>query len=50
MKDRTHFAHRLDMYGSGDEVIEHLALIEDHLLAIATYHAACSRSVSSLLL
>jgi hypothetical protein len=43
MKDRTHFAHRLDMYGSGDEVIEHLALIEDHLLAIATYHAACRR-------
>jgi hypothetical protein len=43
MKDRTQFAHRLDMYDSGDEVVEHLALIEDHLLAIATYHAACRR-------
>src|SRR4029450_466999 len=38
MKDRTHFEHRLDMYGSGDEVVEHLAGIEDYLLALATYH------------
>jgi hypothetical protein len=30
MKDRTHFEHRLDMYGSGDEVVEHLAGIEDY--------------------
>jgi hypothetical protein len=43
MKDRTQFAHRLDMYGSGDEVVEHLAGIEDYLLAVATYHAACRR-------
>jgi hypothetical protein len=43
MKDRTHFGHRLDMYGSGDEVVEHLAGIEDYLLAVATYHAACRR-------
>jgi hypothetical protein len=43
MKDRTHFAHRLDVYGSGDEVVEHLAGIEDYLLAVATYHAACRR-------
>ena len=43
MKDRTQFAHRLDLCGSDDEVVEHLAGIEDYLLAIATHHAACRR-------
>jgi hypothetical protein len=43
MKDRTLFAHRLEMCDSDGEVTEHLAGIEDYLLAIATYHAACRR-------
>jgi hypothetical protein len=43
MKDRTHFAHRLEMCDRDGEVAEHLAGIEDYLLAIAAYHAACRR-------
>jgi hypothetical protein len=43
MKDCTHFAHRLEICDSDGEVTEHLAGIEDYLLAIATYHAACRR-------
>ena len=43
MKDRARFAHRIYMCKSDGEVIDHLAAIEDYLLAIATYHAACRR-------
>jgi hypothetical protein len=43
MKDCTHFAHRLEMCDRDGEVAEHLAGIEDYLLAIAAYHAACRR-------
>jgi hypothetical protein len=43
LKNRTHFPHRIDMCDSDDGVIEHLAGVEDYLLAIATYRAACRR-------
>jgi hypothetical protein len=43
MKNRAHFAHCIYMCESSGEVIEHLAAIEDYLLAIATYRAACRR-------
>jgi hypothetical protein len=29
--------------GEGNEIIEHLAEVEDFELAMATYHAACFR-------
>ena len=41
---RTHFAHRLDLWDStGDNIIEHLAGIEDFELAMASYRAARQR-------
>jgi hypothetical protein len=44
MKDRQHFAYRIDMWdGAGNEIIEHLAQVQDFELAMATYHAACLR-------
>jgi hypothetical protein len=41
MKNRTHFAHRVDAWD--DDVIEHLAGVEDFEVAMATYRAACQR-------
>jgi hypothetical protein len=43
MTTRTHFAHRIDMCDANGAVIEHLAGIEDFLLAMATYRAARQR-------
>jgi hypothetical protein len=41
---RTHFAHRSDLWdSSGDNIVEHLAGIEDFELATAAYRAACER-------
>jgi hypothetical protein len=37
MKDRTHFAFRIDMWDDdGENIIEHLAGIEDFTVALAT--------------
>jgi hypothetical protein len=33
MKIRTHFAHRIDMLDADGEIQEHLAGVEDYLLA-----------------
>ena len=42
MKPRTHFTFRIDRWDAdGENIIEHLAGIEDHQLAMATYLAAC---------
>ena len=39
-----HFTHRIDMCNAdGNEIIEHLANVEDFEVAMATYHAACLR-------
>jgi hypothetical protein len=44
MITRTHFAHRIDLWDStGDNIIEHLAGVEDFELALATYRVACQR-------
>ena len=44
MKNCEQFAHRIDMCDSkSGDVIEHLAYIDDYLLAIATYRAARQR-------
>jgi hypothetical protein len=43
MNYRTHFAHRVDMWDDADNVVEHLAGVEDFELAVATYLAACRR-------
>jgi hypothetical protein len=42
MNYRTHFAHRVDMWDDdGQNVIEHLAGVEDFEVAMVTYRAAC---------
>jgi len=43
MKTRTHFGHRIDMLDREGEFVEHLAGVEDSLLADATYEAALRR-------
>lgn len=43
MKSRTHFGHRIDMLDREGEIVEHLAGVEDSLLADATYEAALRR-------
>jgi hypothetical protein len=44
MKNRPHFAHRVDAWDDeGENVIEHLAGVEDFEVAMATYRAACQR-------
>ena len=44
MKSRRRFLHRLDMWdGDGDYIIEQLARVEDFLLAVTTFRAACQR-------
>ena len=41
---RTRFLYRIDMWTSdGEQVIEHLAGVEDSEFAIAAYRAACKR-------
>jgi hypothetical protein len=35
MKTRTHFAHRIDMLDAAGEIQEHLAGVEDYILAEA---------------
>jgi hypothetical protein len=41
---RTHFAFRIDMWdASGENLVEHLAGVEDYTLALATYRAAVER-------
>ena len=43
-KDRKRFSHRIDMWDDdGENVLEHLAGVEDFDLAMATYRAACLR-------
>ena len=43
-KDRKQFSHRIDMWDDdGENVLEHLAGVEDFDLAMATYRAACLR-------
>ena len=44
MSTRVHFLYRIDMWSrDGARVIEHLAGVEDSLLADATYEAALRR-------
>jgi hypothetical protein len=44
MITRTHFAHRVDMWdAAGENIVEHLAGVEDSEVAMATYRAACQR-------
>ena len=41
---RSHFAYRIDAWDAdGENVIEHLAGVEDPQVAKATYLAACQR-------
>ncbi len=41
---RSHFAYRIDAWDAdGENVIEHLAGVEDLQVAMATYLAACQR-------
>jgi hypothetical protein len=41
---RKRFSHRIDMWDDdGENVLEHLAGVEDFDLAMATYRAACLR-------
>jgi hypothetical protein len=41
---RTHFAFRIDLWTTdGENVIEHVAGVEDYQLALATYRAAVER-------
>ena len=43
-KDRKRFSHRIDLWDEdGENVLEHLAGVEDFDLAMATYRAACLR-------
>jgi hypothetical protein len=44
MKDRAHFSFRVDMWDDdGENIIEHLAGVEDFKVALATYRVACER-------
>jgi hypothetical protein len=44
---RSHFAYRIDAWDAdGENVIEHLAGVEDLQVAMATYLAACRVSAS----
>ena len=44
INDRSHFAYRIDAWDAdGENVIEHLAGVEDLQVAKATYLAACQR-------
>jgi hypothetical protein len=37
------FLHRIELWGEDDSTTEEVASVEDFLLAMATYHAACRR-------
>ena len=43
MKDRSYFAHRIDMWTDDENIIEHLAGVEVFTVTLATYRAACER-------
>jgi hypothetical protein len=43
MKTRTHFAHRIEMLDAAGEVQEHLAGVEDYILAEAVWQGHHSR-------
>jgi hypothetical protein len=41
MKTKTYFAFRIDVWdAAGNNVVEHLAGLEDHMMAVAAYWAA----------
>jgi hypothetical protein len=41
MKTKTYFAFRIDVWdGDGNNIIEHLAGLDDHMMAVAAYWAA----------
>jgi hypothetical protein len=41
MKTKTHFAFRIDVWdGAGDNLVEHLAGLDDYAMAVAAYWAA----------
>jgi hypothetical protein len=44
-KTRTHFAYRIDTWTKPDaqDIVEHIAGLEDYELALATFRAACER-------
>jgi hypothetical protein len=44
MKTRTHFAHRIDMLDAAGEIQEHLAGVEDYILAEAVGREAVARA------
>jgi len=44
MKTWTHFSFRVDTWtADGENIVEHVAGIEDHQVTLATYRAACER-------
>src|SRR5262249_7436936 len=41
MKTKTHFAFRIDVWdGDGNNIVEHLAGLDNHAMAVAAYWAA----------
>ena len=41
---RTHFTFRVDTWTpDGENIVEHVAGVEDYQVALATYRAACQR-------
>ncbi len=47
IKTRTHFTHRIDMLDAAGEIQEHLAGVEDYILAEAVWREAIARWPSS---
>jgi hypothetical protein len=43
MKTKTHFAFRVDIWDTGDSIVEHVAGVDDFEVAEATYRAAVAR-------
>lgn len=43
IKTRTHFAHRIEMLDAAGEVKEHLAGVEDYIVAEAVWREAVAR-------
>jgi hypothetical protein len=43
MKNVKLCAHRIERYKEGTKQVERIACVEDYLLALATYSAACRR-------
>lgn len=43
MKTRTHFGHRIDMLDAAGEIREHVASVEDYILAKAVWREAIAR-------